>query len=615
MMPPSIYEYIKQEENAFQTDEVTLGDNWAWNMRTHVQLIFHLKNGQFFTGSNAQTGFLRAFKNIMEPMLNLAYWTEDLEVKDVVFFIEGQEDRGLSFLIKKYHDEVFVREHNLDTLFDEITESDVDYGGVLVQKTSGGRPEMLHLNSLAFCDQTDILGAPLAFKHHFAPEKLRQMAKAGWGETSNGATISLEELIMLAGATKEADGTLDRAKNKVPGKTIEVYVVKGTLPEAYLDDSQNFEDHYGQVQVVAFYTDKNKAKNGVVLYRKKDDGTGLKFHTSQKVYGRALGRGTGEGLIPDQVFTNFYEIHKTKMLQAGAKAVLWTDDETFTNVNKVQEMEDLEVAKLQEGRQIGLIPTINPVNIQLYDKAINDWYEHGQLVGSAFDPILGKEQASGTTFKGQERTVAQGRGLHDRRRGQRAKFIEEIYREWIIPKIVKEITKGTEFLATLSLEEMNWVCEQMTTNHVNARIKKGMLEGKLMTKEEQDLAAQVFREGFLKEGNKKLMKILEGEFRGIEVRMGINIAGKQKDLVNLSDKLLSVFQYIFANPAAFQQAMQIPALAKSFTDILEFSGLNQADFTSLMSMPTQPLLPPGPEQQGQGQPQQQLMGAAEPVAA
>lgn len=77
------------------------------------------------------------------------------------------------------------------------------------------------------------------------------------------------------------------------------------------------------------------------------------------------------------------------------------------------------------------------------------------------------------------------------------------------------------------------------------------------------------------------MEILRGELKDIEIGIGINVANKQKDLANLSDKLLSIFQFIFANPQGFQQAMQNPALAKSFNDILEFSGMNQADFMAL----------------------------------
>src|SRR3990167_4821039 len=223
-MPQSIYEYVTQEENRFQTDKIRVGDNWTWNFRDHVQIIFHLKHGIFYTGEN---DWLRAFKNIMEPVLNLAYWSEDIELKDVIFFIENAQGRVLSFFVKKYHDEVYVREHNLDTLLDEITESDVDYGGVLVQKTNTPKPEVIPLNTVAFCDQTDMLGAPIGFKMDFAPEKLRSMKKYGWGEEKNGANISIEDLIMLADENKIPQGM--EGQNQSPGKTIEIYIVRGNL--------------------------------------------------------------------------------------------------------------------------------------------------------------------------------------------------------------------------------------------------------------------------------------------------------------------------------------------------------------------------------------------------
>lgn len=609
MIPPSIHDFVKREETNFETDKIQVGANWWWNFREHVQLIFHLKNGVFYTGEN---NWLRAFKQVMRPLLRLSYWTEDLEVKDVVFFIENNDSRALSFLVKKYHDEVYVREHDLDTLFDEITESDIDYGGALVQKGKK-RPELLPLNAVAFGDQTGLLGGPVGFKHYFSPSKLRSMSKAGWGDPANGATITLDELALQATAEKDPVGTLQQKSNKVPGKTIEVYIVRGDLPEHYLLDNDNMTDWYPQVQVIAFYTDKDKKQHGVTLYRKREYVQSLKFHASEKIFNRALGYSDGEAFLHPQVWANFLEIHKMQMLEAGAKVPLWTDDESFANKNAIQDMENLEVVKLSEGRQIGLVPTIGVNNVQLYQNSISAWFEHAQLQGAAFDPILGKEPASGTTFRGQERTVAQGRGWHDRRRGQRAKFIEELYRDWIIPDIVKEITKGKKFMASLSADELAWVAEQLATNHANDKIKKLLLEGKIITPEERDQLKQTFKETFGKDGNKKLIEIVKGEFEGIEIRMGINIAGKQKDLVNLSDKILSIFQFIFANPAGFQQAMQNPALAKAFQDILEFSGLNQADFMSLM-MAQKPIADPQAIQAGAQQPSIALQPPPAPEA-
>lgn len=600
MQSPKIFDWIKQQENVYETQDIQLGDNWYWNMRKHIQMIFHLKNGIFFTGEN---NWMRAFKNIMEPILQLNYWTEDIEVKDVVFYIEGRGGKVLSFLVKKFHDEVYVKEHDLDTLFDDITETDLDYGGVIVQK-GAEMPEVLPMNSIAFCDQTDVLGGAIGFKHYFTPDKLKGMSQYGWGKESNGATISLEDLAVLATTEKESP-TQNKNTNEVTSKTVEVYVVRGTMPEHYLLDNNNMEDHYNQIQVVAYYTDKDSNKQGVVLYRKKEAEGNLKFATTKKVYMRGLGRGVGEALLGPQIWTNFLTIHKTNMLEAGSKVPLYTDDENYTEKNKIQDMENLEITVIGEGKKIGLVPTVAPNNIQLFANEINSWYEQAQSSGSAFDPIMGKEAASGTTFRGQERVVAQGNGTHVKRRGQRAKFIEELYRDWIIPDITKQILKGKEFLATLSTEELTWIADLMATKRAEEIVVKAILDGKTVTDEEKVALIEIGRKSILKEGNKQLVEILKDEFKGVEIKMGINVAGKQKDLVQLSDKLLSIFQFIFANPQGFQSAMQIPALAKSFENILEFGGMSIGDFSSLLTASNAPSQQPIQPQQEQPQ----LMGS------
>lgn len=580
MTQKDIYSFVKAEENRFLTERIQVGDNWEWNFREHVQLLFHLKNSVFFTGSNEWKTLLRAFRNIMEPILNLAYWSEDIELKDVVFYIKSARGRVLSFLIKKYHDEVYVKEHDLDTLFDEITESDVDYGGVLVQKAKG-RPEVIQLNTIAFCDQTDVLGGPLGFKFNMSPSSLRKMSSRGWGNKENGATVSIEELIAIANSQKAPDGTIQTKKNETTGKNIEVYIVRGDLPDSFLNDGGKAEEHYSQVHVIAFYRTEKGEKKGCTLYRKKEVESTVKFHTSKKVHNRALGRGIGESLIHPQIWTNYLEIHKMQMLEAASKVPLYTDDESFGTRNKIQDMENLEITTVADGKRIFQVPTAAAANIQLFERSIDTFFQHAQLVGSAFDPLLGKEQVSGTTFRGQERTVAQGRGLHDRRRGQRAKFIEQLYREWIIPDIKKEVVQGKEFLATLTSEEMQWVGDQLAENYAIREQYEAMFNAKIPR--DKDELKQEFKERFSKSGSKALIKILRDEFRDIEVRIGINVASKQKDLVGLTDKILSIFQFVFQNPQAFQQAMQIPALSRAFQDILEYSGINSTDFTSLMA--------------------------------
>ena len=597
-MNATIHSYIKEKEADYETQEIRVGDNWNFNMRNHIQLIFHLKNGVFFSGHN---DFLRSFKNIMEPILNLAYWTEDIEVKDVVFFIESKGGRALSFLIKKYHDEVYTREHDLDEMFDEITESDIDYGGVIVQKNKD-KPEIKQLQSIAFCDQTNILGGPIGFKESFSPEALRKEKKRGWGDPKNGATISIDDLIMLADDTKETQGLQSTKRNEVTGKNVDVYIVIGSLPDAYLTkDSDNFDDWIYQVQVVAFYTDKDNKVQNVTLFRKKSSDDILSFFTSKKVHGRGLGRGEGEVQIHPQIWTNFLEIHKLSLIEAGSKVVLYTDDENYPNRNEINDMEQLQITTVADGKVIRNVPTLGVNQIQMMTEAVNGWFDFAQIAGAAQDPLIGSEAKSGTTFRGQERTVAQGRGSHDRKRGKRAKFIEKLYRDSIIPEMVREITDGKKFLATLDSNELSWVSDQLAENFANRKITDDILS--LKPPQDKELLKQEFLNQFSKKGSKHLIEILKGEFKGIEVKMGINIAGKQKNLADLSDKILSIFQFAFADPLKWQQGMQVPGLAKMFNNLLEFSGMDLTDFTDFVSkIPEQQQQLPAPQPQRQQAP-------------
>ena len=386
MKEATIFKYIEAQESEYKTQETQLGDNWQFKMRDHIQLIYHLKNSQYFTGDN---DWMRPFKNIMEPIIELANWTEDIEVKDIIFYLEGEDNRALTFLLKKYHDEVYVRKYNVDEFIDEITESDNTYGGVIVQDTKKGVPEVMPLIKIAFCDQTDIVGGVIGFKSFFTPDGLRKMSDKGWGDESKGASITIEELIVLAEQEKET--VQDQMKNTTTGKVIEVYIVKGTLPDYYIDENKPTDEDdskwISQVQVVAFYTDSKNKRIGVKLYVAEEKEPSLMFFTASPVDNRGLGRGEGEKMLHSQIWTNWLSIHKHKFYEAASKVPLVTDDEGFSNKNKIQDMENLEVTTIAQGSMIQAIQTASPANIQLLRDGVDEWMEYAQFAGGSTRPI------------------------------------------------------------------------------------------------------------------------------------------------------------------------------------------------------------------------------------
>ncbi len=317
----------------------------------------------------------------------------------------------------------------------------------------------------------------------------------------------------------------------------------------------------------------------VTLYRKKEAEGNLLFHTSKKVYGRALGRGVGEALLHPQIWTNFLTIHKTNFLEAASKNPLYTDDPAYTQKNKIQDMENNEITTIEDGKRIYQVPTAAPVNVRLFEDAISEWQTQAQSLGAAQDPLLGKNAPSGTAFQAQRQAVQQGQGIHNRRRGQRAKFIEHIYRhpKGIIARMVKEITNGTTFLATLSLEDMQWVTDNLVTCASNDMIKQMVLDGGLPTPDIQQQFQQLVRDELKKKGNKYLVEILKEDFKDIEIKVGIDVSGKEKDLYGMVEKLTSVFQTIMANP----YILKSPPIGKLFNKIIEASGLQPIDLSQL----------------------------------
>ena len=116
-MQKDIFTFIRDEEINYG-QEIEVLPNWNWCMKDHIQNSILLKHGKFIKATNVLES-KSPYKNIIYPLLNLRYRAEDIDLRDVVLYVDDPEKFHLSFLVKKYHDDVYVLDHDLDTLFDE----------------------------------------------------------------------------------------------------------------------------------------------------------------------------------------------------------------------------------------------------------------------------------------------------------------------------------------------------------------------------------------------------------------------------------------------------------------------------------------------------------------
>lgn len=552
----TIYGYIKEQESSYQKP-ITIDDGWNWSMKEHLRRSFLYKNSQF-TDSN-EDRYLRPNKNIVLAIMNVQYRTEGFDVKDIELYVNSKDEYYKSFLVKKYHDK-WAPENFIDTFIDDLVVSYCDYGGVLVRNTNESRPEVIDLKSLAFCNQTSILDYPFAITHNLSPNELRTFGEDnGWGEDSKGATIDIESLLVLC---KEE-------------KFIKVYEVHGTLPQEWLkggDMGGESKKDVNQINIVAYYKKQDGNEQGVTLFRSKEPKLPFKFLARDKIYGRALGRGGIEELFENQVWTNWNEIKITEMLESASKMIPWTTDPTLAakHPSGMKNMENMEFLEIANGSQIGVVDNY-PRNLAVFNDAVMRWQDHAQQVGSASDAVMGEAPSSGTPFKLYEAQQIESKSMHRYRQGQIATFMDEIYRDWILPHIASDITKGHEFLAELSSDEMAEVSEQIAENTANRKRNEQVLNGELP--DDKETIRQEVLTGITK-SNKKFIEILKDEIKKDTLSVMTNIAGKQKNLALLTDKLVGVLRQYIATP----QIRQDPEMTKILNVILESSGLSPIMF-------------------------------------
>jgi len=570
MRAKDIFEYIEQQEGLYKKD-IEINDIWRWSMREHIEDRSIYKNSNIRGDKKKGTINEVPVKNIMRPILNLKYRAEDIDVKDITLYIDDPELYHLSFLIKKYHDDVYVIENDLDTFFDKVKESKIDLGGGLAKNIGKGKPEYVPLESIAFCDQKDMLNAPIGLLHSYSPAQLKEFEKKGWGSKANGATTTIDDLITIVA----------NDKGDIPGPDIKVYEVHGVLPKEYLDDERQEQDEYvQQIQLVSFYKNEKGDRNGLILFRKKEGKSPFKMALTEEIFNRSLGWGGIEELMEPQIWTNYCEVIKKEFLDSASKTIITTDDPTIAakHPTGLKDMDNLEFLEVQEGKTAKTLDTY-PRNITLFDNAVADWWEHSQELGSATPALRGQSPASGTPFRLEERVVMEGKGIHEYRQGKYAKWIEEVYKDWIIPFISKKITEGTKFLSELSLDELQEVAENVSVVKRNKLIKDKILSGQTIDQVEADTYKEKIKEEFLGKGNERFIEILKDELKDAPLKVKVNVVGKQVNLLEKTDKLSNIFRTIAANP----QILQIPAMEKLFNKILKYSNLEEMDFGSMGS--------------------------------
>lgn len=579
-MNKEVHDFIISEQTAFETTKIPVTSSYEWNMKDHIERCTNVALGWYHSGKNDG---LRRYDDIVTPIINVAFRSEGFDVKDIVPYVNDIHDSYKSFLVKKRHPQ-WARKNELDTFIDEIVESSVIYDLVIVKNVNNVRPEVVPLQKIAFCDQTDALGGPICLKHQYSVAELTEF-KGKWDDTA------IDEAIVMSRAEKVVMQANNRVA-KTPGKYIEVFELHGYLPESWLNENGNSSKYVNQVHIVCYYTSSDGNKNGITLFKGKTKGISNIFKSLviRKIHGRAMGKSIVESLFEPQVWMN-YSAQRIQKLLASAINVFQTDSEEYGN-QKLSSLPDNTILKHEPGKAITKVDG-TPQNLTAFTNEQVNLQTQARILGSASEAQLGVNPTSGTPFALQNLVVQQGQGIHEYRQGKIATFVADVlYRDWILQYLVDDMNKGISFSEELSLDEMQEISDIIARNKAEDQIIKKILDGELVTEATREELIVNYKEQFTRSGSRKFFEVIKGELEEIPLEVFVNIKSKQKYMAQDADKITNVIREVLRNPQAFQQ---VPGVAKAFNQLLENSGMSPIDFSQITKTNTSSVAPPQQE--------------------
>jgi hypothetical protein len=474
---------------------------------------------------------------------------------------------------------------NFAALLNRMGYTRAKYGGVLVKKIEHGSELSIHVVPWrdAITDQVDIKNGIKIERHFYTPADLQEMAtNSGWQ--------NIPEAIATATKSQNADITAKSKRNRTLGANIEVWEIHGVLPDCYLDeykDVEGAENTYSRQMhiVVLDEQDKDETK-GETLFSGTEPSDPYKYLAWEEIDGRGLGIGVIEDLFEAQVWTNYSVKQKKDMLDLAGRVIFQTTDGNIAAKNVLTDLEGGSIITTAPNTAITQINN-SPQSLGGIAQLMEDWDTQAENITSTYPAILGSTPPhANAAFRLQASLQNEATAIFEYRRQEMGLLLQEMYKDWILPFLVKQINKTKEFVGDLTPDELQIIAATIADWETEAAKKNMTLNKQVITQPQADQLKQQIMQAHLKAGPKRKFGFPKGYFKS-DYNIDVITTGEQKDQQKMLAGIFQIFGVIGQNP----NILSDPRMARLFNQAIEMLGISPTLMGGLpkgASVPTTP---------------------------
>jgi hypothetical protein len=564
----SISQLVKERENTYVNGISNISKYVDYSQYETISTIEAYLNSRHTSGQFDALGREKPFFNICTAVANIWMRATDIDRKNIRFRATKQKEIIPVFLANCILQN-WMREVNFGSFLNEWGRVLSRYGSAVTKFVE--RDGLLDIGVASWnkliTDQIDFENNVKIFKFYLTPAQLRL-----------NPTYD-QEVVKALLETEQSRETLGNQTIDTLSDYIELYEVQGNLPLSMITDNDKDDNTYcDQIHIISF---SGKSQD-FSLYKGK-----LKkqqYHKADliKEDGRALGIGAVEHLFQAQWMSNHsVKLYKDQM-ELVSKVIYQTADKNYAGRNALTSIENGDIFIHEPNSPLTQVNNTGH-DLTSITNFMVQWQTQGKEITSTPDAISGNTMPSGTAYRQVAILNQESHSLFELMTENKGLALEEMFREWIIPYIRKQLNNKEEIAVVLDdagIKQLDtWYTTGVANKKVNQIIIDKALNAEIVTPEEQASmvageTSQIQSE-LSKLGNQRFIKpseiddktwkdILDINWDSVEVE----ITNEQSDKEAVLTTLTTVMQTVAQNPAVLQD----PNMKLLFNKILEMTG-------------------------------------------
>jgi hypothetical protein len=600
-----ITKYIEQCVMAYNKPVVIVGGLY-FRQRELIRMIEFYTNSKYLNGNRDELGREKPFYNIINGMCDVENAAKDIDTKDITVTSDDGQHYAQSFLLSK---DVYqwMKAVNFAKTLNDMRDTHTRYGSLLVKKVMvtdefGKRNMEIQVPEWknVITDQIDILSAPIIECHYMTPSDLMKKRDV-WENVdevlresyTDGGYVTRIPVYEVRGwfpvsVYKEAAGKKVRKADE-KAMSYQLYYMAGGYGTGIEWNQTSLTESFSLGPLTPMYWENDTEQVYKYLARKKRAG-------------RAMGVGVPEEGEEAQVFSNDTVLKQFRAMEYTTKVVGQSASKKLKGRNMLNEVDDGQILEHEDGRPITTLQLLPSGGLTQYSLLLSQWFTQFERVTSAYAAQRGESPSSRTAAKLQAAVLQQSGSVMQNIQESFGIFLTEIFEEWIMPWLGKQLNAEHILAHEFSLDELKQIDRNFSIHTANRMAKEAILSGKIVSEEEYEGFMQSADEMIKETKATRFLVVPKDYYKKAAVHMTFNITGEQRDKQRAIDSLLAIMELYQANPNIIND----PVLTSLLMQIIELSGAGLSPVTLIAAIQEKARLAAEAAKKGEGKPERKV---------